>query len=113
MDLNRLSMDLTAALEESRRAAARGGAAYIRPRRPNTKLTTIFDRLANTAMNAQNPIVIAVPRTKMRCCVERAMSAVVASTSELMPTGVPEITSIKYPSTTAPAATGARCGRVV
>ena len=32
MDLNRLSMDLTAALEESRRVASRGGAAYIRPR---------------------------------------------------------------------------------
>ncbi len=32
MDLNRLSMDLTAALEESRRLASRGGAAYIRPR---------------------------------------------------------------------------------
>jgi len=32
MDLNRLSMDLSAALEEARRVASRGGAAYIRPR---------------------------------------------------------------------------------
>ena len=32
MDLNRLSMDLSAALEEARRVASRGGASYIRPR---------------------------------------------------------------------------------
>lgn len=32
MDLNRLSMDLTAAIEEARRVASRQGAAYIRPR---------------------------------------------------------------------------------
>ncbi|MGE5090904.1 MAG: ATP-dependent Clp protease ATP-binding subunit [Bacillota bacterium] len=41
MDLNRLSMDLTAALEESRRVASRGGAAYIRPRH---LLSVMLDR---------------------------------------------------------------------
>src|SRR5450755_3754387 len=32
MDLNRLSMDLSAAIEEARNIASRGGAGYIRPR---------------------------------------------------------------------------------
>ena len=41
MDLNRLSMDLTAALEASRRVASRGGAAYIRPRH---LLSVMLDR---------------------------------------------------------------------
>ena len=32
MDLNRLSMDLAAALEEARRVATRSGASYIKPK---------------------------------------------------------------------------------
>src|SRR5688500_1210198 len=38
MDLNRLSMDLAAALEDARRLATRAGAAYIKPKHLLTAL---------------------------------------------------------------------------
>ncbi len=60
MDLNRLSMDLTGAIEEARRVAARSGAAYIRPRHlmlallaDNGALTVVAGRLGLDAAMAR------------------------------------------------------------
>jgi ATP-dependent Clp protease ATP-binding subunit ClpB len=60
MDLNRLSMELTGAIEEARRVASRSGAAYIRPRHlllallaDNGALTAVATRLGLDAAMAR------------------------------------------------------------